>query len=139
VRRLGGAAMPVILMVDDDPHVARAARRVLQRDGHDVLCAGTVREAMAILRSGRPLHLLLTDLNLARDADAGIRMAADARALRPHIHVIYMSGMGIGAGAAARFVPGARYLPKPFGPGPLKEAVRRADLRLMTGLSARDP
>lgn len=114
--------MPVILVIDDDPFVAEAISLVLQDDGHEVVCAGTARQAVAILRSGRRFDLLLTDLTLAGEADAGLRVAVAARALHPRIHVIYVSATG--AGPDLRLVEGARYLEKPFGPGPLADAVR---------------
>ncbi|MBA3832137.1 MAG: response regulator [Chthoniobacterales bacterium] len=52
-----------ILIVEDHGHTAAVMSSLLKREGHDVLSAPTVREALDILRS-RKLDLLVSDLGL---------------------------------------------------------------------------
>src|SRR5688500_2585648 len=52
-----------VLLVDDDPHVAAASRRALERAGYVVLAASNGREAMEIVAGHEgTLDLLVTDL-----------------------------------------------------------------------------
>jgi two-component system CheB/CheR fusion protein len=52
-----------ILVVEDHAHTAAVMRTLLVRDGHDVLTASTVREALNILHTDK-LDLLVSDLGL---------------------------------------------------------------------------
>lgn len=56
-----------ILLVEDDKNIQRTNRRILQREGFTVLCAGTLNETKAILQEYKPdalvLDILLPDGN----------------------------------------------------------------------------
>ena len=52
-----------ILLVDDDPALREATRRLLVRDGHEVIAAANVDEGMHMARAHRPA-LMLIDVNL---------------------------------------------------------------------------
>lgn len=114
-----------ILAVDDDPGAIKIVRRILEGMGHRVAAASSRAEASVLLR-GEPFDALLTDVNM-ESCDAGVRLAAEARALRPGLPVILMTG-GLDA-EAERPAPrdGAYdYLPKPFRLDDLRAAVERA-------------
>lgn len=48
-----------ILLVEDDPNILRTNRRILEREGFRVFCAGTLREARAQLAEANPEALVL--------------------------------------------------------------------------------
>lgn len=48
-----------ILLVEDDPNILRTNRRILEREGFTVLCAGTLQEARAKLAQHTPDALVL--------------------------------------------------------------------------------
>lgn len=56
-----------ILLVEDDKNILRINRRILEREGFTVLCAGTITEAQEILRAHKPdamvLDIMLPDGN----------------------------------------------------------------------------
>ena len=49
----------LILLVEDDEHILRVNRRILQRAGYTVLCAATLAQAQALLREHSPDALVL--------------------------------------------------------------------------------
>jgi CheY-like chemotaxis protein len=53
-----------ILIVDDEPHVIRVMRLMLERDGYRVISANDGNEALALLAAGRP-DVMLTDIQMA--------------------------------------------------------------------------
>jgi two-component system alkaline phosphatase synthesis response regulator PhoP len=58
--------MPRILVVDDEPHILELARMYLERDGFEVIGAGTGKEALAGLTSNPDfviLDLMLPDID----------------------------------------------------------------------------
>lgn len=52
-----------ILIVDDEPEVVRALRRLLRREGYTVGCAPSGADALAMLGTFDP-HLVLTDFRM---------------------------------------------------------------------------
>lgn len=48
-----------ILLVEDDGNIQRTNRRILEREGFTVLCAGTLAETQAILQTNKPDALVL--------------------------------------------------------------------------------
>lgn len=48
-----------ILLVEDDANIQRINRRILEREGFVVLCAGTLKEAEAVLNGHKPDALVL--------------------------------------------------------------------------------
>jgi DNA-binding NtrC family response regulator len=113
---------PSILVVDDDAEILSLLRDVLTDDGFRVLAVGSA-EAAAILLAAEAVDLLITDIDLGA-GDDGFVLAADARAARPLLPVIYISG-GRHAEDEGR-VHGSSFIPKPFGLGTLSGAVATA-------------
>jgi len=50
---------PVVLVVDDDPDACELVRNALERNGINVVCASSGREALALTRSLRPAVMVL--------------------------------------------------------------------------------
>jgi CheY-like chemotaxis protein len=53
-----------VLVVDDHEGSARVLAVLLSREGHDVITAGSARDALAAARVGRPVDVLLSDISL---------------------------------------------------------------------------
>jgi DNA-binding NtrC family response regulator len=69
--------------------------------------------------------LLVTDLDMAGNALAGVELAKDAVKERPGLPVLYTSAAGVTDGTRALFVPSSEFLPKPYTVPELTEAVTR--------------
>ena len=62
----GNAILPAqILIIEDDPGVLGAMRRLLKLEGYRVLAAPSVAEALNLLRQNGDVRLLITDFHLA--------------------------------------------------------------------------
>jgi PAS domain S-box-containing protein len=85
----GGSEL--ILVVEDDPEVLRAITALLRSLGYAVREAATPTAALALLESGLPIKLLLTDVILSRDMN-GRELAERALRILPELRVLYMSG-----------------------------------------------
>jgi two-component system, chemotaxis family, chemotaxis protein CheY len=81
-----------ILLLDDDPHLMRIARMLLEQASHRVTPAATVSEALHILRR-QCFDVVLSDV-LVGDDD-GIEVLREARLMQPSARLIAMSGGGI--------------------------------------------
>jgi len=101
-----------ILVVDDDPFLARGLGRVLKQSGHDVTLAGDGDEALKLARSGAP-DLVLTDIDLpGRD---GLSLLDTIHREAPHVDCILMTGGSSVSSAVGAMRNGATdYLLKPF-------------------------
>jgi CheY-like chemotaxis protein len=53
-----------ILLVDDEPHVIRVLRLMLEREGYDVNTANDGNEALAKMAAGRP-DVMVSDIQMA--------------------------------------------------------------------------
>lgn len=69
--------MAKILVVDDDPDIVEAIQLFLQKDGHEVVGAGSRQEGMDQIGSVQP-DLLILDC-MMEEADDGMQMAQDLR------------------------------------------------------------
>jgi two-component system cell cycle sensor histidine kinase/response regulator CckA len=126
--RFRGAPRPdrgteTVLLVEDDDLVRKAARRILETDGYQVLEAGNGAEALAVAEQhGGTIDLLLTDVVMPRMN--GRDLATALRLCRPRVKVIYVSGYA--GGLIDSEDPGERraHLRKPFSPAALLGKVR---------------
>ena len=113
-----------VLLVEDEPGVARMARQALQAHGYQVLLASDGREALALLEQNqaRP-DLLLTDVVMPHMG--GSELAARLREALPGLKILFTSGYSYdGFGGRAELLPGTSFLQKPFTPTALARAVR---------------
>ena len=114
--------MAQILIVDDEPVVRSALRRVLEHAGHAVTSAAGGYEAIRRLDAG-PYDAVLTDIQMP-DGD-GLEVLLHAKQHHPHTPVITMSGADEGPLLEAAIGLGARAtLTKPFGVDELLGALR---------------
>jgi PAS domain S-box-containing protein len=113
-----------ILLVEDDPLVARAVKRTLARE-HDVVFVEGGREALQALAK-EPFDLIISDLMMPEMTG----MELHAELLRTHpdtaARMVFLSG-GAFTGAAREFlhrVPN-RHIEKPFDPQQLRDLIRQ--------------
>ncbi len=117
------AASRTILVVEDETDVRNLVRRQLESLGHRVLVAKAADEALRLIEAAGAPNLLLTDVVLATGMN-GIELANTARAIRPGLPVIFMSGYTAVPEAQRRIrETGAPLLPKPFSTRQLEQAV----------------
>jgi CheY-like chemotaxis protein len=83
-------AQPVVLVVDDEDTIRRAARRILETSGYKILEAENGARAVDLLSDDSPVDLLMADLQMPELT--GEEMARQLRARRPELKVLYVSG-----------------------------------------------
>jgi two-component system cell cycle sensor histidine kinase/response regulator CckA len=113
---------PVVLVADDEAVVRDMARRILESAGYRILEACDGAQAVALLRSGTHVDLLMADLEMPNLS--GEEMVQQIRAIERDVKVLYVSGV-VDRLLDARPIlwEGEAYLEKPFSPAGLVEAV----------------
>jgi CheY-like chemotaxis protein len=114
-----------ILVVEDETDVRTIVRRQLETLGHKVLVADASTEALMLLSATGPgaPDMLLTDVVLGNGMN-GVELARAARAARPDLPIVFMSGYTAVPEAQQRIRElGAPLLSKPFATPQLERAV----------------
>jgi len=113
------------LVVDDEPVVRRAVRRMLEAQGFACLEAGSGREALAVLAGTGELPLIVSDLRMP-ELD-GMGFLSEVRRLFPDTAVVMLSGMAETSVAVECLHLGAAdFLTKPISVSELHARVARA-------------
>ena len=111
-------------MVDDEPDIAQLLADVLERDGHQVACARSGREALARLAEGA-VDLIISDLRMPdMDGPSLYRALASAR---PELaaRMVFVTGDTLAADLTGFLGEiGARVLEKPLEPAELSRRVQ---------------
>ena len=81
----------LVLVVEDDPDVRQVVRNQLLDLGHPVLEADNSHDALAMIRDIADIGIVVTDV-IMPGSRSGREMAAEARTLRPDLHIVIMSG-----------------------------------------------
>lgn len=110
-----------ILYVEDDPALRMSTCDMLDDMGHHVVEAPDAPAALAWLREGHPIDLLLTDLRMP--LMDGRELAAEARALRPDLRVVYTTGASDRTISEIVRDERTQYLLKPFGQKELEKLL----------------
>jgi PAS domain S-box-containing protein len=102
-----------VLIVEDDPSVRHLVVEVLRELGYTAIEAKNGEEAIAILTSSQGLDLMISDVGLP--GLSGRQLAEIARASRPGLHILFMTGYAADAISRPVFL-GARMdlILKPF-------------------------
>ncbi|HLI11953.1 MAG TPA: response regulator [Alphaproteobacteria bacterium] len=113
-----------IVVADDDPDLRSVAVDELQRLGYKAVPAATGESALAIVKSGLPIELLIVDYGMM--GMSGLDVVHSARAIRPDLRVLVMTGYLDTPRLAAAVGPAIAILRKPFRAGEFEASVRRA-------------
>jgi two-component system, cell cycle sensor histidine kinase and response regulator CckA len=113
-----------ILVVDDDPGLRRATRRLLGSLGYTVIDAASAAEALDLADTHQgPIHLLLSDVVMP--VVGGLELARKLASRHPETRVLFFSGYDGGSVVdGASIDPEVPLLPKPFTHAQIAEAVR---------------
>ncbi|GHU77911.1 DNA-binding response regulator [Spirochaetia bacterium] len=130
--------MPTVLVVDDEEKILDIVKSYLEKSGYEALCAGTGREAMALLKS-HAVSLILLDLMLPDFT--GEELCRKVRSMPPPIAavpIIMMTAKVDEASVIRGLNLGADdYVTKPFSPRQLMARVaailRRSGVSRETG------
>ena len=118
------SSLETILVVEDEAGIRALVRKILRRQGYEVLEAENGEEALAICREHPgPIELLITDVIMP---ELGGRELVDRfHELRAEARVLYVSGYTDDATIyAGKFPPGTAFLQKPFTLGALLDKVK---------------
>ena len=113
------AHSPVILLVEDEVLLRFSTAELLRDEGYTVIEAADASEAVDLLTSGHPFHLVLTDVRMPGEMD-GVALSHAAKKLRPYLPVALLSSHLPGDATHA----GDRFLAKPYSSLELFELVR---------------
>jgi PAS domain S-box-containing protein len=112
-----------ILVVEDDTTVRLIVSDVLEELGYHVLVAPDARHAIPLLRSDQRIDLMVSDVVLPHIN--GRKLAEIARASRPDLKVLYVTGYAENAAFREDFLDsGMDMLTKPFALNALAAKVR---------------
>lgn len=114
---VGGERLPcdrLILIIDDEPVMRLILAAFLQDAGYQTIEATDGPSGLAILASHPDVEMLVSDIGLPNGM-SGLDVALAARALRPGIPILHVTGYAPDDVARKGvIVDGARILPKPF-------------------------
>lgn len=112
-----------ILLVDDETSVRTMVSRVLSKAGFTVYEASCAREALTLLRQGRTIHLMVTDIVMPEMN--GYELSREVRKALPALPVIFISGYADETMLkAASAQENSTVLMKPFSPTELLRRIR---------------
>lgn len=116
------ASRPFVLIVDDEPPVRELQTRMLTQSGFDTLSVDDAEKALAIIRSDKPIDLVIADVHMP--GMNGDEMARRIRGVRPDLKILFVTGF---ADTLFNSQPvlweNQAYLDKPFTRRGLLEAV----------------
>ena len=105
-------AVSKVLVVDDEPDMLRACRRILENKSHEVRTAGDGPEALDMLQK-EPVDLLVLDLRLP--SMDGLAVMREARQLYPDMGIVMITAYATLDTAVQAVREGAfDFIPKPF-------------------------
>ena len=120
-----------ILLVDDDDPVRAVTVGMLRELGYDVRDAASGKAALDLLQQDEGIDLLLTDLVMP--TMNGVQLAAMARASRPDLPVVFISGHANSIGES--MVLDGQLLRKPFDVDDLSRVLEDALTERQAALS----
>lgn len=116
--------MKRVLVVDDEEPIRELCARVLARAGYQVSVAAGGVEAIRLV-TDETFDLIVCDLRMP--VVSGLEVLEAAKALRPSVAVVLITGFGTHEMTARALQSGAdRIVTKPFSPAELLDAVRKS-------------
>ena len=102
-----------VLLVEDEPIIRMAVADHIRSAGYAVIEAGSGDRATDIIRSGKSVDVIVTDVQMPGEHD-GIALALWARRINPQIRLVIVSGATSGAVAPDILGEEGRIIPKPY-------------------------
>ncbi|MCC6473185.1 MAG: response regulator [Burkholderiales bacterium] len=128
------ALLKKVLVVDDDPVVAKSFGRVLAAKGYAVVTAENGEQALAKLMR-EDYDLVYADIRMP--GMDGIEVAEKVKAWRPWIPVVIVTGYGTSENEArARNIGVSGFLNKPLSPAMIEASARQALAGTAAGIAA---
>lgn len=112
-----------LLLVEDDPLVRETVAAMLEDEGFEVIEACNAAAALALVRGGLDVPLIVTDVDLGA-GPSGADLADTLRRLRPDLRIIFITGR-MSSLADRHSDDHEAVLPKPFAGEALSQLVRR--------------
>ena len=123
-----------ILVVDDEPHIGYLVRKVLMRQGYEVVLAFSALEALAA-NAQRPFDLYLLDIAMPGMNGFELCKALKDTPAGAHVPVIMLTARGDErAKRSAWEVGAAKFVTKPFSPKALQQHIEE----ILKGVSAKE-
>jgi PAS domain S-box-containing protein len=120
----------VVLVIDDEPSIRMVISEVLDAGGYAAIDVGDGPAGLRILQSNARVDLLITDVGLPGGMN-GRQVADAARAMRPHLKVLFITGYAENAVISHRHLDAGMFLlTKPF---PMETLGRRVREILESG------
>jgi len=85
--------MTTVLIVEDQPQTLALAQSLLEEEGYKTVSAATADSALAVLAGAEPVDILLVDIILSGDMQAGIELAKHAVEMNLGLKVIYSTAL----------------------------------------------
>ena len=118
------SALRKVLVVDDDPVVAKSFHRVLSGKGYAVITASSGQEALTKLET-EDYDVVFTDIKMP--GMSGLEMAEQVKASRPWLPVVIVTGYGSPDNEARAEAAGVSgFLRKPVSPEMLEGSAQKA-------------
>jgi DNA-binding NtrC family response regulator len=112
-----------VLVVDDEVILCQSVEKILKRKGHHVDMVTSVADALSTLDKGSKYDMIIADLMMPQAG--GLELLSAVQASWPEIPVLIITGFSSIASAVETTKLGAAgYLPKPFTPDELENAVK---------------
>jgi DNA-binding NtrC family response regulator len=112
-----------VLVVDDEAILCQSVEKILKRKGHHVDMVTSVADALSTLDLGNKYDMIIADLMMPQAG--GLELLAAVQASWPEIPVLIITGFSsISSAVETTKLGAAGYLPKPFTPEELENAVK---------------
>jgi CheY-like chemotaxis protein len=106
--------MPTVLIVEDQPQTLALAQSLLEEEGYKTISAATANSALAVLAGAEAVDILLVDIILSGDMQAGIELAKHAVEMNLGLKVIYPTALTLTDCTKKLLLPGSIILEKPY-------------------------
>jgi DNA-binding NtrC family response regulator len=114
-----------VLVVDDELILCQSVEKILKRKGHKVDAVTSVADALKSLDAGNRYDLIVADLMMPQAG--GVELLSVIQSSWPELPVLIITGFSsISSAVETTKLGAAGYLPKPFTPEELENAVASA-------------
>ena len=119
-------AVPLkVLIVEDDNAMAQMCAKLIRRQGHSAVIAGSGHDALRIVKATQDVDAVLSDIQMPQMS--GIELLAQLRVFNAALPVILMTGYAnVVSSDVAKTLGATTYLAKPFDADALLLSLERA-------------